>query len=55
MDDPYTHVLDYSSYWLSMSFVFTLKHIIGLRIFLSGGSDERKNSALNVVNVAIPS
>ena len=25
MDDPSAHVLEYSSYWLSMSFVFTLK------------------------------
>ena len=32
---------------------FTLKHILGLSIFLFGGSKERKNVALNVVDVAI--
>ena len=53
MDDPYSHVLYYISYWLSMSVVFTLKYILGLIIFVSGGSDERKNGALKVLDVAI--
>ena len=53
MDDPYAHVLEYRSYWLSMSVVFTLKDIMGLSIFVSGGSKDRKNGALKVVDVAI--
>ena len=36
-----------------MSVVFTLKDILGLSIFMSGVSKERKNGALNVVDVAI--
>ena len=36
-----------------MSVVFTLKYIPGLIICVSGGSKERKNSALNVVDAAI--
>ena len=38
---------------LSMSVVFTLKYILGLSIFVSGGSYERKNGALKGVDVAI--
>ena len=38
MDDIYSHVLDYRSYWLSMSVVFNLTDIMGLSIFVSGGS-----------------
>ena len=53
MDDPYSHVLGYRSYWLSMSVVFTLNNILGLSIFLSSCSKEHKNVALNVVDVAI--
>ena len=53
MDDTYAHVIDYRSYWLSMSVVFNLKYILGLSIFVSGGIKERKKGALNVVNVSI--
>ena len=53
MDEPYAHVFEYRSYWLSMLFVFNLKYILGLIIFVSGGSTERKNGALTVVDVAI--
>ena len=34
-------------------FFFTLKDILGLSIFMSGGSYELKNGALKVVDVAI--
>ena len=36
-----------------MSVIFTLKDIMGLSIFVSGGSKDRKNGALNVVDVSI--
>ena len=49
----YSHVLVYISYWLSMSVVFSLRDIMGLSIFVSGGSKDRKNGALKVVDVAI--
>ena len=55
MDDSSAHIIEYSSYWLSMSVVFTLKYILGLSIFVSGGSKECKNGALKVVDVAISS
>ena len=55
MDDSYAHVLEYISYWLSMSVFFTLKDILGMSIFVFGGNKERKNGALNVVDVAISS
>ena len=32
-----------------MSVVFTLKYVLGQSIFVSGGSEERRNDALNVV------
>ena len=51
MDYPYANVIEYRSYWLSMSFIFTLKDIMGLSIFVFGGNKERKNGALNVVDV----
>ena len=35
-----------------MSVVFTLKDILGLSIFVYGGSDERKNDALKIFYVA---
>ena len=47
------HVLEYISYWLSISVVFTLKYILGLSIFVSSGIKEHKNGALKVVDVAI--
>ena len=53
MDGPSAHVLDYRSYWLSMSVFLTLKYILGLIVFVSGGSKERKNGSLNVVYVSI--
>ena len=53
IDDPSVHVLEYISYWLSMSVIFPLKDILGLSILVSGGSKERKNGALKVVDVAI--
>ena len=53
MDDPSAHFIEYKLYWLSMSVVFTLKYILGLSIFVFGGNKERKNGALNVVDVAI--
>ena len=34
-----------------MSFIFTLKDIMGLSIFVFDGNKERKNGALNVVDV----
>ena len=36
-----------------MSVAFTLKDILVLSIFVSGGSKERKNGALKVLDVAI--
>ena len=53
MDDSYEHVLEYGSYWLPMSFVFTLKDIIGHIIYVSGVSEEHRKGALNVVDYAI--
>ena len=42
MDDKYSYVCEYISYWFSISVVFILKDILGLSIFMSGGSKERK-------------
>ena len=53
MDDPFAHVLEHISYWLSILVVFTLNYILGLSIFVSYGSKWRKNGALNVVDVSI--
>ena len=53
MDDPAAHILEYISYWLSMSVFFNLKYILGLSIFVSDCNKERKNSALNFLDVAI--
>ena len=36
-----------------MSVIFTLKNIMGMIFFVSGGSDERKNGVLMGVDVAI--
>ena len=38
MDYSYAHFLEYRSYLLSMSVVFTLKYILGPSIFVSGGN-----------------
>ena len=40
MDDPSAHVLEYRYYLLSMSVFFALKDILGLIIFVSGGSKD---------------
>ena len=53
MDDTSSHVIEYRLYVFSMSFVFTLRGIMGLSIFVFGGNTERKKGALNVVDVAI--
>ena len=53
VDDPSAHVLEYIYYWLLISVVFTLKDILGMSIFVSGGSKKRKHCALKVVDVAI--
>ena len=53
MDDLSAHVLEYISYWLSMSVVFTLKYIMILSTFVYGGNKEHERDALNVVDVAI--
>ena len=53
MDDLSTNVLEHRSNLLSMSVFLTLKDILGLRIFVSGGSKESKNGTLNVVDVDI--
>ena len=45
--------MEYKLYLLSISVVFTLKDILGLSIFVSGGNEERKNGALNVVYFSI--
>ena len=53
MNYPSAHGIEYRSYWLSMSVVFTLKDIMGLSIFVSGVGKELKNGSLKVVDVAI--
>ena len=53
MDYPYAHVLEYKSYWFSMSFVFTKKDIMGMSILVFGGNKDHKNGALNVVDFSI--
>ena len=52
-DDPSVYVLEYISFWLSMSVVLTLKYILGMSIFVYCGSKELKNDALNVVDIAL--
>ena len=53
MDDPSAHVLEYRSYWFSMSVVFTLKYILVWSIFVYSGSEKYINSALNMVDFYI--
>ena len=53
MDDTSVHFLEYRPYQLLMSVVLTLKYVLGLSIFVFGCNNERKNGALNVVDVAI--
>ena len=52
-DDPSVYVIEYISFWLSMSVVLTLKEILGMSIFVYCGSKELKNDALNVVDIAL--
>ena len=53
MDYPSAHVLEYRSYWLSISVVLTLNDNLGGSIFFPGENNERWNIALNVVNFSI--
>ena len=53
MDDTSAHVLEYRSYWLSMSVILTLKDILGMSIFVYSVSYERKNGSLKVMGVSI--
>ena len=53
MYDRSEHIFGYRSYWLKMSVVFTLNDILDLISFSFGGSKQRKNVALDVVDVAI--
>ena len=53
MDYSSAYVLEYKSYLLSMSVVFTLKYILRRSIFVSCGIEERINGSLNVVDFAI--
>ena len=39
MDDLSAYILEYISYSLSMSVVFTLKYILGMSIFVSNDSE----------------
>ena len=52
-DYPSEQVIEYMSYWLSISIILNLKYILGQIIFVSGGSKERRNGALNVVDFHI--
>ena len=53
MNYPYAHIIEFRSYLLSMSVVFTVKYILVLSILMFSGNKERKNGKLNVVDVAI--
>ena len=53
MDYPYSHVMVYISYWLSMSVFKTPKSILGLSIFVFGANKQCKNCALTVVKFFI--
>ena len=53
MHDPSQHVMEYISKWFSMSVVFTLKDILGKSIFVYVVSEERRNNALNAVDILI--
>ena len=50
MDNPYTHVIEYRLYWFINISCFILKDILDLSIFVPGGSKERKNGALKVMD-----
>ena len=54
MYDTSAHVIEYKTYWLSMSVVFTIKDILGLSIFVFGGNNKCENGALNVVYLLLP-
>ena len=53
MDDPSAHFIEYRSYLLSMSVIFTLKDILGMSIFVLDDNKGCKNVAMDVVDVAI--
>ena len=53
MDDPYTHVLYYRSYWFFNISCCYPKIYPGYEYFLSGGNKESRNGALNVVSFHI--
>ena len=53
MYDPYAHVIEQRSYWLSIYIVLNLNDILGRIVFVPGGNDEYSNGALNVVYSAI--
>ena len=55
MDNKSANVLEYRSYLLSMSVVFTIKDILRRSVFVSSSSKEHRNFALNVVELAISS
>ena len=38
MDDTSEHVLEYKSYWLSISVAFTLIYMLDMSIFVFGGN-----------------
>ena len=53
MDDPSAQVIEWKSYWLSISVIFYLKNILGRNIFLSGGNKEQLIRELKVVDIFI--
>ena len=53
MYDTSAYVLEYRSYWLSISVVFILKDILFMSIFVSGGSKESKNGALDFMDADV--
>ena len=50
-DDLSAHVIEYKSYWLSISVEFTLKDILCLSVIMFCGRKDYKNGALNVVDI----
>ena len=53
MDNIFAQVIEYISYWLSISVVLTLKEILGCNMFVSGCNKERLNGALKVMDSVI--
>ena len=50
MNYTFENMIEYRKYLLSMSFYFTLKDTLGWSILVYGGSEERINGTLNVVD-----